>query len=61
MKFGETEVRREEGDLRLLEVGCRNDRTAYCVTGEGSTEHYEDYDDALEEFNLRWMKSKYND
>ena len=61
MKFGETEIRREEGAIRLLEVGCRNDRTAYCVVGNGSTNHYDDYEDELEDFNLRWMKSKYDD
>lgn len=60
IKFGDTEIVREEGNIRLLKTGCRNDRIAYCVIGNGSTRHYDDCDDALEEFNLRWMKATYN-
>ncbi len=52
MSFGDTEIMREEENIRLLKVGCRNDRVSYCVIGNGSTKHYDDYDDALEEFNL---------
>ena len=59
MKFGDIEIMREEGDLRLLKIGCRNDKIVYCVFGNDSTRHYDDYEDALEEFNLRWIKSKY--
>ena len=58
MSFGDTEIMREEENIRLLKVGCRNDRVSYCVIGNGSTKHYDDYDDALEEFNLRWMKAR---
>ena len=61
MNFGDTEIMREEGDIRLLKIGCRNNKVVYCVLGHGSTRHYGDYEDALEEFNLRWMKSKYGD
>ena len=60
MQFGDTEIMREEGDIRLLKIGCRSDEISYCVLGNGPTKHYDDYDDALEEFNLRWMKSKYD-
>ena len=60
MEFGETEIMREEGNIRLLKVGCRNGKVSYCVIGNGSTRHYDDYEDALEEFNLRWMKAKYD-
>lgn len=60
MSFGDTEIMREEENIRLLKVGCRNDRVSYCVIGNGSTKHYDDYDDALEEFNLRWMKAKFD-
>lgn len=60
MEFGDTEIMREEGNIRLLKVGCRNGKVSYCVVGNGSTKHYDDYDDALEEFNLRWMKAKYD-
>ena len=60
MNFGDTEIMREEGNIRLLKVGCRNGKASYCVIGNGSTKHYEDYEDALDEFNLRWMKAKYD-
>lgn len=56
MNFGDTEILREEGPICLLKIGCRNNQTCYCVLGKGSTEHFDEYDDALEEFNLRWMK-----
>ena len=61
MDFGETEIVREEGNVRLLKIGCRNGKIAYCVIGDGSTNHYDDYEDALEEFNLRWMKAKFGE
>ncbi len=61
MEFGDTELVREKGNIRLLKIGCRHNKISYCVIGGGSTEHYDDYDDALEEFNLRWMKAKYSD
>jgi len=53
MDFGETEIVREEGDVRLLKIGCRYDAISYCVVGDGSTKHFDDYEDVLEEFNLR--------
>lgn len=53
MKFGDTEVMRSEGNIRLLKIGCKNNKISYCVIGNGPTKHYDDYDDALEEFNLR--------
>ena len=56
MKFGETKLLKEKNNSRLLEVGCRYDKVSYCVIGNGPTMHYEEYDDALEEFNLRWMR-----
>lgn len=59
MVFGDTELLREECDIRLLKICCKNDKTAYCVLGKGPTRHFDDYEDALEEFNLRWMKAKY--
>ena len=48
-------------NIRLLKIGCRNDIISHCVIGNGSTKYFDDYDDALEEFNLRWMKEKYGD
>lgn len=61
MKFGETEIVREEGNVRLLKIGCRGDIEVFCVIGDGSTQHYDDYEDALDEFNLRWMKAKFDE
>ncbi len=61
MKFGDVEIMREKGNARLLKIGCRNDKIAYCVTGNGLTRHYEDYEDALDEFNLRCMREKYDE
>lgn len=61
MKFGDTEVMRSEGNIRLLKIGCKNNKISYCVLGNGPTKHYDDYDDALEEFNLRWMKEKFGE
>lgn len=59
MDFGETEIVRKEGDVQLLKIGCRDDKISYCVIGDGLTRHFDDYDDALEEFNLRWMRAKF--
>ena len=60
MVFEETELMREDGGTSLLKVGCRHDKVAYCVIGSGSTLHFDDYEDALEEFNLRLMRKKYD-
>ena len=59
MEFGDCEILKAEGEIRLLKVGCRGGKVSYCVIGNGSTRHYDDYDDALEEYNLRWMQIKY--
>ena len=61
MEFGDIEIMREQDNIRILKIGCRNDHISYCVIGKGSTRHYDDYDDALEEFNLRRMEAKYGD
>ena len=59
MEFGDAEIMRKEGDIRLLKIGSKNNKISYCVVGGGLTKYFDDYEDALEEFNLRWMKSKY--
>ena len=61
VKFGETKLLKEKHNVRLLEVGCRYDKVAYCVIGHGNTRHYDDYEDALEEYNLRWMQIEYDE
>lgn len=60
MNFGDSELIRNEGNIRLLKIGARGDGEVYAVLG-GSTKHYEVYDEALEEFNLRWMKEKFGE
>lgn len=61
MELGDIEIMRKEADIRLLKIGCRNGKIVYCVLGNGATNHYDDYEDALEEFNLRWMRLKFGD
>lgn len=61
MGFGDTELVREKGNVRILKVEHRNGEISYCVVGDGSTKYYDEYDDALEEFNLRWLKAEYGD
>ena len=52
MKFGETKLLKEKHNVRLLEVGCRYDKVAYCVIGHGNTRHYDDYEDAMSVVDL---------
>ena len=61
MKFGESKIIKTKDNIRLLKIGARGDRIVYVVVGEGATEHFEEYDDALEEFNLRWMKEEFGE
>lgn len=61
MEFGEAKIIRQEGELRLLKVVARYDRETFCVINNGPTIYFEEYEDALEEFNLRWMKQKYGE
>ncbi len=63
MEFGESEIVRTEGNCRLLKIGARGGREVYCVIGGNGrpTLHFEDYEDALEEFNLRWMQEKFGE
>ncbi len=60
MEFGDIELIKEKGSVRLLKVGARYDRENYCVIGDGPTEYFDDYDDALEEYNLRWLRKEYD-
>lgn len=59
MEFGESKKLKENGGVSILEIGCRNEKVSYCVIGEGLTKHFDDYEDALDEFNLRWMRAKF--
>ncbi len=61
MNFGESELIYERYDVRLLKIGCRKNCISYCVIGNGPTRHYEDYDDALEEYNRRWLEIYFNE
>lgn len=60
MNFGESEIVRQKGEIRIVKVGTRHGE-AFHVIGKGSTKTYDDYEDALEEFNLRWMKEQFGD
>lgn len=60
MEFGDCELLREKSGVRILKNGCRNGKVSYCVIGLGPTKFYDDYDDALEEFNYRWVSKEYN-
>ncbi len=59
MAFGDVEIVREGENIRLLKIECKYNNFSYCVLGNGPTRHFDDYDDALEEFNLRWMREKF--
>lgn len=61
MKFGESELLREKNGVRILRIGARNDIEKYCVVGRGRSVYYDDYDDALEGFNLRWLEEVYEE
>lgn len=61
MKFGETIILKSKEFIKLIKIGCKNDKESYCVIGDVKTKHYDDYDDALEEFNFRWIKREYED
>lgn len=61
MNFGDSEIVKERCGTRILKIGCRSDREVFCVIGNGRTMHFDEYDDALEEFNLRWMRIEYGE
>lgn len=59
MEFGESEGIREKGKIRLLKFGARHDREVYCVIGKETTKHFDDYEDALEEFTTMVENKKH--
>ena len=61
MKFGDSELLKEKYGVRLDKVGARYDREVLWVSGNGPSRCFDDYEDALDEFNLRWMKAKFRD
>ena len=48
MKFGDSEIVRQEGEIRLNRAGARHDRETFYGIGNGDIRNYEEYDDALE-------------
>ena len=60
MAFGDSKLIKQKGTVRLLEVEAKYGRVNFCVLGKGKTNYYEDYDDALEEFNFRWLKQQFD-
>ena len=54
-----TELVRSEGSCRLLKISTGE--IYYVVGGNKPTEHFNDYEEATEAFNLRWMQEKYGE
>ena len=61
MEFGESELINEKHGVRLIKIGCRKGKEVYCVNGNGPTQHFDDYDDALEEYNKRCLQIEYGE
>ena len=61
MEFGDNELIYEKHGVKLIKVGCRNGKEAFWVIGNGSTKSFDDYDDALEEYNKRWLQIEYGE
>ena len=62
MGLGGTTLVRSEGSCRLLKVITRAGDEVYAVVGGGRrTVHFRDYEEARDEFNLRWMREKFGD
>lgn len=59
MKFGDSELIRNEGNIRLIKVGARGDREVYAVLGGGSTKHFDDYEDLRSNASLYRCKGRY--
>lgn len=57
MNQPETEVVRSKGSCNLLKISTGE--IYYVVGGGKPTEHFIDYEDATEAFNLRWMQEEY--
>lgn len=60
MNTCDTELIYSKHGINLLKGTCRSGKEVYYVTGACSTKVFEDYDDALEYYNLQWMKIEYN-
>jgi hypothetical protein len=62
MGLGGTTLVRSKGSCRLLKIITRAGAEVYAVVGgNGPTTHFEDYEDARDELNLRWMREQFGD
>jgi len=62
MELGGTTIVRSEGSCRLLRIITRAATEVYAVVGgNGPSTHFKDYEDARDEFNLRWMRERFGD
>ena len=62
MKPGEAEKICVKNDVRLIKVRTlKNEEVYHVISPDEKTKCYKDYDDALEEYNLRWMKIEYGE
>lgn len=61
MAFGDAEIIKERSGVKIIKVEGKYKIERYCVVGNGSTRYYDDYEDALEEYNLRWAKIEYEE
>ena len=61
MNTCDTELIYSKHGINLLKGICKSEKIVYYVTGNCHTRVYEDYDDALEYYNLQWMKTEYGE
>ena len=62
MELGRTTLVRSEGSCRLLKIITRAGAEVHAVVGgNGPTTHFKGYEDARDEFNLRWMRERFGD
>lgn len=61
MEKGETECIYSKDGVSLNKVMSLYHGIQYYVIGGGPTRYFEDYDDALEEYNLRWMRIEFGE
>lgn len=59
--IGDSELIHKKHGIRLIKVRCRKGKEAYWVNGNGLTQHFDDYDAELEEYNKRWMQIEYGE
>lgn len=62
MERSGTTLVRSKGSCRLLKIITRAGEDVYAVVGGSRpSRHFKDYEDARDEFNLRWMREKFGE